>query len=44
LPFQPAIGIHISMRMSEAGDGLSVATTRQKAGSVLNGGIPRPPL
>jgi len=30
--------------MSEEGDGSSVAATRQKAGSVLYGGIPRPPL
>ena len=44
LPFHPAIGIHISMRMSEEGDGFSVAATRQNAGSVLNGGMPRPPL
>src|SRR6187455_3189547 len=43
-PFQPAIGSHISIRMSEEADGVNVATTRQKAGSVLNGGIPRPPL
>src|SRR5437867_13222886 len=44
LPFHPAIGIHISMRMSEEGDGFNVAATRQKAGSALNGGTPRPPL
>src|SRR3954462_9246823 len=30
--------------MSEEADGRSVATTRQKAGSALNGGMPRPPL
>src|SRR6185503_12016311 len=30
--------------MSEEADGLNVATTRQKAGSVLKGGMPRPPL
>src|SRR5262245_43275943 len=30
--------------MSEEGDGFSVAATRQNAGSVLNGGTPRPPL
>src|SRR5215471_12268938 len=44
LPFQPAIGSHTSMRMSEAADGLSVAVTRQNAGSALKGGTPRPPL
>src|SRR6266850_1426200 len=30
--------------MSEEVDGFTVATTRQKAGSVLKGGMPRPPL
>src|SRR5439155_26594147 len=30
--------------MSEGADGFNVATTRQKAGSVLKGGMPRPPL
>src|SRR5688572_24152942 len=44
LPFHPAIGIHSSMRMSEEGDGSSVAVTRQKEGSVLNSGMPLPPL
>src|SRR5436190_8901998 len=44
LPFHPVIGIHISMRMSEEGDGFNVAATRQKAGSALKGGMPRPPL
>jgi hypothetical protein len=44
LPFHPAIGIHNSIRMSDVGDGLSVAATRQNAGSVLNGGMPLPPL
>src|SRR6187200_2933442 len=32
------------MRMSEEADGSSVAATRQNAGSVLNGGMPLPPL
>jgi hypothetical protein len=32
------------MWMSEDADGFSVATTRQNAGSVLKGGMPRPPL
>jgi hypothetical protein len=32
------------MRMSDDGDGLSVAATRQNAGKVLKGGMPRPPL
>src|SRR5712691_7029967 len=43
-PFQPVTGSHTSMRMSEEADGFNVATTRQKAGSVLKGGTPRPPL
>src|SRR6202042_3107218 len=43
-PFQPVVGIHISMRMSEETDGFNVATIRQKAGSALKGGTPRPPL
>src|SRR4051812_1862840 len=30
--------------MSDAADGFNVATTRQKAGSVLKAGMPRPPL
>src|SRR3954468_5921923 len=30
--------------MSEDGEGVSVAATRQNAGSALNGGMPRPPL
>src|SRR2546423_7675275 len=30
--------------MSEAADGLSVAATRQNAGSVLKAGMPLPPL
>src|SRR3990172_1494283 len=30
--------------MPEEGDGFSVAATRQNAGSVLNSGMPRPPL
>src|SRR5262245_42625902 len=30
--------------MSDEGDGLSVAATRQNAGSALKGGTPRPPL
>src|SRR5438046_3888933 len=44
LPFHPVIGIHTSIRMSEEGEGVSVAAMRQKAGSELNAGIPRPPL
>src|SRR5262245_26028141 len=43
-PFQPEIGIHISMRISEDAEGFKIAATRQKAGSALKGGIPRPPL
>src|SRR5271154_5629185 len=34
-PFQPLIGIQISTLISESGVGLSVATTRQKAGATL---------
>ena len=34
-PFHPAMGIHISMRMSEEAEGFNVAATRQNAGSAL---------
>src|SRR6266850_2315479 len=37
-PFQAAAGSHTSIRMSESDDGLSVAATRQKAGSWRNWG------
>ena len=43
-PFQPLVGSHSSIRMSDDGDGFKVAATRQNAGSALNGGMPRPPL
>jgi hypothetical protein len=35
LPFQFASGIHTSTLISESGDGLNVAATRQNAGSCL---------
>src|SRR5437879_2696919 len=40
LPFQPEAGSHTSILMSESLDGLTSATTRQKAGTSLNIGIP----
>src|ERR1700680_3715364 len=49
VPFQPEIGIHTSILMSESLDGDRVAVTRQKAGRVanwVNAGcppIPEPP-
>ncbi len=44
-PFQPAIGSHTSMRISESLVGLSDAATRQNAGKFLNAALgfaPRP--
>src|SRR5262245_41340974 len=35
-PFHPEAGSHTSILMSESGLGLSMATTRQKAGSARN--------
>ncbi len=35
LPFQPEAGIHTSTLMSESDEGVSVALTRQKAGTLL---------
>src|SRR5688572_19639086 len=44
LPFQPEEGSHTSILMSESGEGLSVAATRQKAGRFVNcAPPPRPP-
>src|SRR6185503_7248226 len=44
LPFHPAAGSHTSILMSESGEGVSVAATRQKAGRSLNcAPPPRPP-
>src|SRR4029453_8239560 len=44
LPFQPEEGSHTSIFMSESGDGLTVAATRQKAGRSVNcAPPPRPP-
>ena len=41
LPFQLAAGIHNSISMCESADGVSVAVTRQNAGSCLNSGFGR---
>src|SRR6185295_5047866 len=42
-PFHPAAGSHTSILISESVDGLSVAATRQNAGSVLKArGLPPP--
>src|SRR5271165_1837727 len=39
-PFQPVLGIHTSISMSESGDGLIVPATRQNAGRPLMAGLP----
>src|SRR5262245_8164522 len=41
-PFQPAAGNHTSTLISESLDGVSVAATRQNAGSFANASAPRP--
>src|SRR5688572_9523121 len=44
LPFHPEAGSHTSILISESGDGLSVAATRQNAGRSANcAPPPRPP-
>lgn len=42
LPFQLVAGSQTSILMSESGDGVRVAVTRQKAGRVVKGLGPRP--
>src|SRR4051794_34298763 len=45
LPFHPLTGSHTSILMSDRGDRLSVAATRQNAGSIANGLVaPGPPV
>src|SRR5688500_2596924 len=43
LPFQPAIGNHTSILMSDSFAGASVAATRQNAGRSASAAPPRPP-
>src|SRR5271166_5280862 len=39
-PFQPVLGIHTSISMSESGDGLIMPATRQNAGRPLMAPLP----